>query len=1601
MSLKVIIILLIFTITSSESSRILCIHTSFAKSHVMPMQHLAKELAARGHEITFISPFPLSKPVKNYRDFEMKLNSDDEKLSEEMRKSFTTGANVFKFLIQLMNTLHRVSNETLQSPWMRELMETESFDLVITGYSMSEYLLGLADHFKCPSVVFWSGHVISSLTKMVGNPLSPESVANAMLSKKKMNFMDRVKNMLMNALDLFVIRNYFNYRSKIIYESHVIPSEILAKLLAQKGHEVTFVSPYPQSKSIKNFRGITLDASDEEMKILDDLQKGMSESKISFSAMSSAVQMLKQFGNETFHTPEMKNLMKNEKFDLVIVGYVMNEYHLGLADHFKCPSIVFFPAFPLSALEKMVGNPLSPEGAPHILANLRSLEGFKDRLMNFIFNAVDLVLMKNYFDYQSKAVYDKSHVMPLQVLAKELAKRGHNVTFIGQFPFSKPVENYRDIKVELRAEYKVIADELGKGMSDGINIFKMIPMLKKLVYEHGNETIQSASVQRLMREEAFDLVVIGYFVTEHLLGFADHFKCPSIVFSSGSHVAPQTKIVGNPLSPEGSQSPLSQTKDHSFISRIQNFLIYGMELLVTRGYLYYESKAVYELALSIAASECSKILFIHPSLSRSHVIPSQVLAKVLAEKGHDVTFMSPYPLGKAVKNLRDIKLEASEEELKLLDEVQKGMSEGQNLFKALPKAAKMFQDYSSESLQSPALRDLMKNEKFDLVIIGYIMNEFMLGLADHFKCPSILFFPASAVASIHKIVGNPLSPEGASHPIRNSAKMDSFLQRVANFMMHSLDLLVIKNYFESGGKAIYDYNFPPDRYRSYDEMIRNVSLVLVNTHFTSSGPRPLLPNLVEVGGLQVKPNPAPLPEDLKTFLGDAKDGAILFSFGSNAKSIYIPEDKLKVILKVFSKLKQRVIMKWESDVLPGKPDNVLISKWLPQDDILAHPNIKAFISHCGYGGVIEAKSNGVPIVGVPLGADQKGNADKIVEEGWAVRLDMVDITEESLTNALKEILNNPKYRDTVRREAILAKDRPLNAQETAVYWVEYVLRHHGAPHLHYPGADLNFFQANSIDVILFIFAVIYAVFKLLKTSSSVKMYGKISAIILFLGIASSECSRILFIHPCMSKSTVLPLQVLAKQMAKNGHDVTFVSVYPLDKKYENYRDIKIEPSEEVLSYYQEMGKKVVDKPSPLQMLKAFDKVAFQLSNETLQSKEVRGLMKEEFDLVVVGYFLNDFLLGLADHFKCPSIVFFSGSHVSPINLMVGNPLSPEGAPHIFSQSNELSTFGHRVVNFLMNIIDRFIIRNLAYYKSKQIYEFNFPSDKYRPYDEVIRSVSLVLVNTHFTSSGPRPLLPNLVEVGGLQIQSNPNPLPEDIKTFLDDAKDGAVLFSFGSNAKSIYIPEDKQKIILKVFSKLKQRVIMKWESDVLPGKPDNVLISKWLPQNDILAHPNIKAFISHCGYGGVIEGKSNGVPIVGIPFVGDQNGNADKIVEEGWALKVQLADVTEETLMNALQEILKNPKYRDTVRKQAFLSKDRPMNAQDTAVYWVEYVLRHKGAPHLHYPGADLNFFQANSIDVILFIFAVIYAAFKFLKFICGLIFCRSKRGSTDKLKTN
>lgn len=60
-------------------------------------------------------------------------------------------------------------------------------------------------------------------------------------------------------------------------------------------------------------------------------------------------------------------------------------------------------------------------------------------------------------------------------------------------------------------------------------------------------------------------------------------------------------------------------------------------------------------------------------------------------------------------------------------------------------------------------------------------------------------------------------------------------------------------------------------------------------------------------------------------------------------------------------------------------------------------------------GTQEAITFGVPMIGVPLFADQFNNIDSYVHKKIAVRLDLEELTVTKLDDALNKILNNPTY----------------------------------------------------------------------------------------------------------------------------------------------------------------------------------------------------------------------------------------------------------------------------------------------------------------------------------------------------------------------------------------------------------------------------------------------------------------------------------------------------------------------------------------------------------------------------------------------------------------
>lgn len=113
---------------------------------------------------------------------------------------------------------------------------------------------------------------------------------------------------------------------------------------------------------------------------------------------------------------------------------------------------------------------------------------------------------------------------------------------------------------------------------------------------------------------------------------------------------------------------------------------------------------------------------------------------------------------------------------------------------------------------------------------------------------------------------------------------------------------------------------------------------------------------------------------------------------------------------------------------------------------------------------------------------------------------------------------------------------------------------------------------------------------------------------------------------------------------------------------------------------------------------------------------------------------------------------------------------------------------------------------------------------------------------------------------------------QDINNFINAGKNGAVLFSLGTNVKSKDLGLEKQKAIVEAFKQLPDyNFLWKFEDDNIPFElPANVMVRKWFRQNDILKHSNIKAFVTHGGSMSTYEAAWYGVPTIGIPFFVDQ-----------------------------------------------------------------------------------------------------------------------------------
>ncbi|XP_040012718.1 UDP-glucuronosyltransferase 2B15-like isoform X2 [Xiphias gladius] len=239
----------------------------------------------------------------------------------------------------------------------------------------------------------------------------------------------------------------------------------------------------------------------------------------------------------------------------------------------------------------------------------------------------------------------------------------------------------------------------------------------------------------------------------------------------------------------------------------------------------------------------------------------------------------------------------------------------------------------------------------------------------------------------------------------------------------------------------------------------------------------------------------------------------------------------------------------------------------------------------------------------------------------------------------------------------------------------------------------------------------------------------------------------------------------------------------------------------------------------------------------------------------------------------------------------------------------------------------------------------------------------------FVFEFPRPTMPNVIYMGGFQCK-DAKPLPQHLEEFVQSSGEhGVIIMSLGTLIGEL--PHDLADEIAAAFAKLPQKVIWRYKGDRPATLGNNTLLVDWLPQNDLLGHPKTKLFVSHGGTNGIYESIYHGVPIVGIPFVFDQADNLSRVRAKGAAMVVDISELDSKAFQTVIQEVLHEPSYRMNMQRLSRLHRDQPMKRLDTALFWIEFVMRHKGAAHLRTESYRLPWYSYHSVDVVLFLLTV------------------------------
>jgi UDP:flavonoid glycosyltransferase YjiC (YdhE family) len=481
-----------------------------------------------------------------------------------------------------------------------------------------------------------------------------------------------------------------------------------------------------------------------------------------------------------------------------------------------------------------------------------------------------------------------------------------------------------------------------------------------------------------------------------------------------------------------------------------------------------------------------KVLYYIPSLGYSHVQFNGKLAESLIDRGHEVHLLMPEvdpsvgSFNGTTKAAKVFRFPTAGLEAFKNPTLVSNYFDG-NYF-AFTKGAKQFwldMVYigCKTTVEQTELLNSLKAENYDIGI-GEALSYCPFGLF-HYLGISPTFTTTAIPIQTFVTENFGLTHLPSFMPIIGESLINgenlNFLERIKNLYIRYCEYSVDSKVYQRETQLFqkhFGHGFP-----DLKKLLGKVSYAFTNAHPMLSFSKPITNKVVYLGGGAI-PKAKALTPEFEEIYSKAKKGVVIFSFGSLVNTKRLSESKHKAFIDAFEKFSDYEFI-WkinsETEELAKnliKSSNIHLVSWMDQISLLSNPKTKAFITQCGLNSVNEATYTGVPMIAIPLFADQFYNAAVVKHKQIGVVVNIGSMTSHDVKVALHEVLHNPKYKksiDVVKRKLELY---PFNPLEEFVKRVEYAAEFDNLDEFNLASANLSFLKVYYLDIIGTVLAIL-------------------------------------------------------------------------------------------------------------------------------------------------------------------------------------------------------------------------------------------------------------------------------------------------------------------------------------------------------------------------------------------------------------------------------------------------------------------------------------------------------------------------------------------------